>query len=210
MEKSDFQTEKEHIFKVTKTNGYGEEFVNKIYKRYHLKHEIKKVTTLSPIKKPQRFISVPYYPDISNGLRQIFKKYDMKLVTYSPNTLKSNIYNYKDKENQSYKSGIYKFQCEDCIYVYTGQTRRRYEIRKREHELAVNKKIIEKSAIAEHMEKENHNFNANNGQLLQVVSNETKLNAGESFFIDTEWAPLMNRNEAPIMSSLFKIALIGF
>lgn len=199
----------QYIYKTADLNGYGKEFIDKIYKKYELNSLRRQATTLKRFKKDQKYISIPYFPKISNDMQRIFKTHGFQLVTRSKNNLKSMLCNYKDPEKTDSKSGIYKFECEDCCYVYIGQTRRKFEVRRREHVTAIKTEKKEKSAIAEHMLEQNHKFDPGKGKLIMNVRQEFKLNPWESFFITTEPSPLMNRCEPPIVSRLFNLSMIN-
>ena len=65
----------------------------------------------------------------------------------------------------------YKIKCKDCPDVYVGQTGRTFKKRSYEHLLCV-KNADERSVIAMHSINNNHNFDFNNFQILDIEQNK--------------------------------------
>ena len=93
-----------------------------------------------------------YLPKVFN----LFKTYDISIVSSYNNTLHNIIKLGKDKCNKWDIMGvIYKIDCLDCDASYVGQTKRSLKDRVKEHE--INKNLD--SVITLHLFENNHNFN---------------------------------------------------
>lgn len=206
LDREAFEEEKQRIYSIAAANGYNNKFIDKILKHHLEKKERENMTTLQPLKEPKKRISVPYFPAISNKLQHVLKKYDIDVVVSSQNTLKSKLCNYKDQRPTPEKSGIYSVKCNDCSSVYIGQTRRPVSTRLQEHFSAVTHKRTLKSSVAAHMVHEGHTVDEQNSGLIKTVRKQHHLDAWESLYIQTATVPLMNSEEAPIISDLFNLA----
>ena len=90
--------------------------------------------------------------------------------------------------------------------MYIGQTRRSIAARIQEHTTAVTYKQGDKSSVAEHAIKLDHNIDSLNAGKLKMVRDAYKLNAWEPLFITNATSPLMNKDLPPIISPLFGLA----
>lgn len=206
LDREAFDEEKNRIHSIAAMNGYKKNFIDKILKHHLEKRERGNMTTLQPLKEPKKRISVPYFPAISNRLKQVLKQYDIDVVVSSQDTLKNKLCNYKDQRPTSDRAGIYSVKCNDCDSVYIGQTRRPVSTRLQEHFSAVAHERISRSSVAEHMTTEGHSVDKHNSGLLKTVRKQHHLDAWESLYIQTATVPLMNSDEPPITSELFSLA----
>ena len=103
------------------------------------------------------------------------------------------------------ESGIYSISCLDCDAVYVGQTKRMLAKRDDEHRRACKNKQVKLSAVAEHVVTEGHR--RGECELIQKVDRTARLDAWESLHMDKAGDRLMNTQEAPLRSSLYKFAL---
>jgi hypothetical protein len=198
------EEEKAYIYEVGRLNGYPKEFVGKIIKKHGNKKRINEATSLEPINDPpDRRISVPYYPVLTNKLQKTLNKHNIQLVTTSSTTLQNNICNYKDQEEAIKSSGIYSIGCKDCNSIYIGQTRRKIGKRTKEHIRHANSGHVEQSSVAEHMVDLGHNIDNDSITVLKRVQKNHRLDAWESLYISTHDSPLMNKDDIPISSPLF-------
>lgn len=205
MDRVDYDTELAHIKNIALLNGYPESFVNKILKRHIQTKLISNLTSLEPERKQLRRISVPFYPQITNILSKTLRKHEIQLVPVSSTTLKNSICNYKDKIDDLHQSGIYIERCNDCEFIYIGQTRRRLIDRHKQHKNHTTKGSIHLSAVAQHMIVHNHSFDETNFEKLKTVNKTSLLDAYESMYIATSTNNLMNREDAPINSRLYTL-----
>lgn len=77
-------------------------------------------------------------------------------------------------------------------------------MRFKEHKRATEKNKIESSAVAKHMNENNHTFNINNLKLKKQVTDKWKLDAYESIAIQKTPTHLrINEDDGPLYSPLF-------
>lgn len=205
METEDFINELNHIHKAAQLNGYDKKFVDKIIKKHARKKNRENTTTLEPEVKTVKRISMPFYPKVTDPLKNTLKRHDLCVVYKSGNTLRDLLCNQKDRIPPDEKSGIYKISCGECSAVYLGQTKRRFKTRLREHKNATENNRINESSVAKHSINFQHAINWNNAKLIKNIRNVGHLNAWESMHISTETLDLMNEEEPPIISPLFNL-----
>ena len=88
----------------------------------------------------------------------------------------------KDSREDQEQSGIYKIKCSDCEKEYYGQTKRKLEIRKAEHEADCRKKILnDKKPLAKHAIENNHRLGPI--ELVKEVRKAHQLDTYESFYL---------------------------
>lgn len=99
-------------------------------------------------------------------------------------------------------NGGYEISCGGCDAKYIGQTARRCIDRYKEHERAYRLNHPDASAMAAHCIEKGHKIGE--FKLLKEVRNEIHLDAWESLLI-SRGKDLVNKDDAPISSSLFTI-----
>jgi predicted small metal-binding protein len=75
---------------------------------------------------PTKYISTPYYPEITNKLSKVLKKHKIQLITNSNiYKLRNRVQSTKNEVPSLNKSGIYQISCgsRGCNYNYIGQSR---------------------------------------------------------------------------------------
>ena len=205
MEKEEFQAEKLNIFKAAEVNGYDKQFVEKIIKKHVRKKHRQETTTLRPEKEEVRRISLPFYPKVTNPIKKTLKRHGFHVVHKSGNSLRELLCNLKDRVPPDERSGIYQIPCKDCPAVYIGQTRRKMKVRVREHKNAVENERTNESSVAVHSSSLQHEIDWQGAKLIKQINRASHLNAWESLFITSADKPLMNEDEAPIISPLFHL-----
>ena len=149
--------------------------------------------------------SMCYVPVITNKISKKFREHNVDLVFSNQNKLKNLLGSTKDKVDKFKKSGIYAIKCEDCDGVYYGQTKRTFEKRFKEHNLYIKQNKPQCSAIAEHAIKHKHsNLNLNNLSVKKHISDERKLDAYESYYIQKD-NNAINADNGNITSYLFSL-----
>lgn len=111
----------------------------------------------------------------------------------------------KDRVPPEEMSGIYEIPCKSCPAVYIGQTRRKLKTRLREHRAAADNGKVHESSVAVHSTELNHTIDWDQAKLKKCIRKVSQLNAWESMFITTAEQPLMNDDDAPIVSPLFRL-----
>ncbi|XP_065094759.1 uncharacterized protein LOC135715406 [Ochlerotatus camptorhynchus] len=205
MEEEEFAEEKERIYKTAEVNGYEKEFTSKILQKHKRKKRLQNITTLQPERDEAKRISLPFYPKVTNPIKNTLKRQGLHIVHKSDNTLRDLLYNLKDKIPADEQSGIYRIPCQDCPSVYIGQTRRKVKVRLKEHKNAVDNKKSNDSAVAAHTTASNHQIDWKSAKLIKTVRKPSHLNAWESMHINNTQEPLMNEDDPPITSSLFNL-----
>jgi hypothetical protein len=85
MKPEDFDMELKNIFETGKLNGYRENVMKKLYEKHKRKKELENFTSLESIdEKKLKFISMPYYPPLTNKLNNELMKFGYK-VAYNNN-----------------------------------------------------------------------------------------------------------------------------
>lgn len=205
MEEGEFSEEKTRIFKAAEVNGYRKEFASKILRKHKRKKTLQNITTLQPEGDEVKRISLPFYPKLTNPIKNTLKRQGLHIVHKSDNTLRDLLCNLKDKVPPDEQSGIYQIPCQDCPAVYIGQTRRKVKVRLKEHKNAVDNKKPNESAVAAHTMDLDHQIDWNSAKLIKPVRKPLHLNAWESMHINNSQQPLMNEDDPPITSCLFNL-----
>jgi hypothetical protein len=207
--------EMKYILDMAKINGYEREDIIDLYYKHKRKSHLKSITTLSRAEKKRKsvrnksgrevnkFIKVPYFKPVTQGLRNVCHKHGINIVYKNDKTLKSLIGRVKSKKEDGQKSGVYEISCENCEDVYIGQTIRRFETRDKEHSEAIKNNMLSKSSVADHCYNNRHK--RGDGKLIKSVNDPHLLDAWESLYINTR-DNLMNNGEPPIVSTLFTFA----
>ena len=122
------------ICNLAKSNGYTINEINKIY------HNINNNKIRNPLKKPEdqaKYIgSITYHPRISKTINKITKPHNLKIGLKTFNN-KSLLIKNKDQTKSLDKCGVYQIflpgNSEIASPVYVGCTKRKLEIRLKEH-----------------------------------------------------------------------------
>lgn len=206
-----YKSEYEYIKKVANMNGYSEILVDRLIFKHSNKIRKSKLSTLFLQNKnnsnqvEKKRVSMGFVPEISNKISKKFREHDMQLVFSNNNKLKNLLGSTKDKIDNMKKSGIYTIKCGDCDKIYYGQTKRTIEKRFKEHINYIRTNQHQKSAIATHVLEQNHfNVGLNNLTLKKQVTDDRKLDAYESYFIQND-RNSVNSDNGNINSILFSL-----
>ncbi|KAK5649862.1 hypothetical protein RI129_000891 [Pyrocoelia pectoralis] len=154
-----FQKELNIIRHIALNNGYNNNLVDtllsKITRSIH-------PTSLIPQKTSKDkliYRSLPFYPNLSYQLKNIFKAHNICISFSTTHTLNSTLVHNKDPINLLQKSGIYQLSCQTCDGFYIGRTGRSFSTRFKEHLKAIKtNNLSHKSTFAEHILASGHNF----------------------------------------------------
>ena len=133
----------DHLSKVLHYNNYPQWMINqwgKMEKRDPLIHP----ETGNEIQKCF-YISVPYFPGLSESFKKIFKYMPVQVCFKGVNTLKSMLMHPKDKIfNDQKKDLVYHWECkaDGCNSSYTGETSRALGKRVKEHSKSTTSAIL--------------------------------------------------------------------
>ena len=99
---------------------------------------------------------IPYVAEMSEDIRHVCRKFNIRVVFKSRRTLRSMLTKVKDTLCIGKQSkAVYRIPC-SCGQVYIGETRQRLETRLKEHLDACVRGMMEKSAVAEHAWENHH------------------------------------------------------
>ena len=80
MEETEVAAEKNRIYKAATVNGYNQEFENKILRKHDRRKRRLSITMLQPQTEEVRRINLPFYPKLSNPMKNSLKKYDLHIA----------------------------------------------------------------------------------------------------------------------------------
>ena len=152
---------------------------------------------------------IPYVAGMSEDIRHVCRKFNIRVVFKSGRNLHSMLTKVKDMLPLGKQSNlIYRIAC-SCGQVYIKETKQRLETRLKEHQDACERGMMEKSAIAEDAW-ENHHLihweettvlNHGRGQELlvkealhiQITPAEERFNRDEGLEVSGCWTGVMRR-----------------
>ena len=121
-----------------------------------------------------KYISVPYIRGTSERVARIFKPHGIKIGHKPTNTIKTQLFNAKDKRPTLEKTGaIYKIKCSNCNIEYIGETGGELSKRIHEHKNAVQRKDP-LSAIYNHINTTGHQMDWDGTTIINQHSNNTQ------------------------------------
>ena len=131
--------------------------------------------------------NVPYVRGISESIRRLLEKVDVKVRMRPYRTLRQILVRPKDPVPAEEKTGVvYRIPCRDCPQAYIGQTGQTLTCRLKEHKRATERGNIDVSAVAEHAWVNNHRVNWEAAEVLEVKQEWYKRCMIESWHIRQE------------------------
>ena len=186
--------EMDHLHSVLRSNHYPEWILKQSKGPPKPRDPPKDPTTGEEIKK-LHFISVPYYPGLSEEFRRIFTETTAQICFKGQNTLKSLLMHPKDKIPDSIKQNvIYKWTCTEpsCQQSYIGESSRCLQDRAKEH--AALTASTNTSAIHLHSQTTGHpRAKLEDFKIIDQASHQVAREARESLHIRKDNPPL-NKN----------------
>ena len=144
-------------------------------------------------------VVIPYIRGLSEALKRILTKSDIRVVYQPHSTLRRQLVRVKDSLPSEKKSGVvYSIPCSSCPSVYIGQTGRCLGVRIEEHRAAIRHAQTEVSAVAEHVWVKHHQMDLKSTTILAQESNPQKRCFLESWFIQRHLC--MNREIGSLVS----------
>lgn len=168
---------------ILERNNYPSWFIQKLKRLRIHKHyntlEADNRTTL-----PQKYVSAPYVPGLSEKLRKVLRKNDVTLASRPQNKIKNQIFSkLKDPiPPGKQKNVVYCIPCGADEKVYIGQTKRMLEVRVAEHKNDCRGRNP-KSGLAVHKMEEGHIFNFDQVKILDRIQDQATRNIAEVFHI---------------------------
>ena len=151
--------EMEHLNKVLQYNNYPQWIIDKCGRSKHSGPLIYPETG-KEIKK-QFFVSVPYFPGLSESSKKIFKYTPIQVCFKGVNTLKSLLMHPKDKVSTDQKKDVvYHWECQTdgCNSSYVGETSRALRERVKEHSKSNTSAILKHCMDQHHLLPSINNF----------------------------------------------------
>ena len=142
-------------------NGYNEDILNNIILNYKSSKEKR-------LKNKNNFVSLPFVPNLSQQLKNVFSKAGFTVMFKSGRKLE-NILTARNKPKLPKNSypGVYKIPCK-CKSNYIGNTGKRISSRGNEHEKAIFMGKWSHSALAEHSKECQQNVDWTNFETLST------------------------------------------
>ena len=159
--------------------------------------------------KKKGMVTIPYVKGTSEALQIIFNKYNVATTMRPLSKLRGMLVHPKDKGSLEDSTGVvYQIPCKDCDKVYVGEKSRKFRVKKAEHKQEAatllkthftrsNRKeaetAINKSAINDHVAKENHTIGWKKSKILSKDSNTFTTWIREAIHIQRGQERTMNR-----------------
>ena len=148
------QKEVDHLARVLKQNGYPANFICNA--SAPPTQETADVSSPEEEQEKGPLVVIPYVAGMSEDIRRVCRKFNIRVVFKSGRTLRSMLTKVKDTLPPGKQSNVvYRIPC-SCGQVYIGETKRRLETRLKEHRDACERGMMEKSAVAEHAWEHHH------------------------------------------------------
>jgi Reverse transcriptase (RNA-dependent DNA polymerase)/GIY-YIG catalytic domain len=195
----DLSDELVRINKEFMMNGYPREEVKKVIKGEMEKSKPKKKVTWEDedkaVKegKKKRWIVVNRMTNISGKIRRVCQKFGIKVIEKPTRKIEQILTKKKEKEKDPV-GVIYEIRCKTCGECYIGETGRRLSVRINEHKRDCKNKKTDKSSVAEHQVKYDHEIEWEEVRVLGLEKNKVKRKLKEAIQI-AKYRPKMNENE---------------
>ena len=164
-DEEDRNKEFQYINNVLSANGYKQDLIKKIKRKTNNGIRRENITT----EEVKANINIPYVPGVSDTLKRIFRKHNIKCTFNSKETLRKILSHPKDKLQPDHLSNVvYEIPCSNCDAVYIGETKRRFKQRAQEHIRAVRNADTEKNEIAHHCWTKDHRFNFDEKKIIDI------------------------------------------
>ena len=174
------QKEEHHLSEVLRSNGYPGAFIRSAARPPQREEDPQDLP--SEGSSPPLVI-LPYIAGVSEDIRRVCRKYDMKVIFKSGRSLRSVLTKVKDPLPMEKKAKVvYRIPC-SCGKSYIGETKRRLETRLREHQEACRKGTREKSAVAEHAWNDHHTIKWEETAVVDMARHPRELLLKEAIHI---------------------------
>ena len=150
-------------------------------------------------QEQKKSVVIPYVKGLSEAVSRTMRKYGVKTAMRPKNKLRDLLVHPKDKlEEMDKGQGVYKIPCLSCPASYIGETGRRLGTRVNEHKKECDKigkksftraqkaeadRKLNKSAISDHVGRENHIIDWDGTRLVERENQEFTRKIRESIWI---------------------------
>ena len=150
------QKEVDHLARVLKQNGYPANFIHNASAPPMQETADTSSCDEEQEKEKEPLVVIPYVAGMSEDIRCVCRKFNIRVVFKSGRTLRSLLTKVKDTLPLGKQSNVvYHIPC-SCGQVYIGETKQRLETRLKERRDACERGMMEKSAVAEHVWENHH------------------------------------------------------
>ena len=151
------------------------------------------------------FTTLPYIKVVSDKIKRILLETGVQVVAFKPFlTISIFLPSVKDEINHNEKSNlVYEVPCQNCPFVYIGQTKRDLKSRIKEHQRAIKFQRPEKSALCQHSMENDHLVDWSKVKILKVEHDYSKRLFTESWYIN-EKPQVLNRNDGLSFPAVYR------
>ena len=148
--------------------------------------------------EPVTTVTLPYVKGVSEAIRRILGRIDVRVAFKPPNSLRNILSHPKDPMPIEDKCNIvYRIPCKDCSSCYVGQTGRTFSQRLKEHQRAVKSFDVNASVLAEHVLNEDHRIAWEDASVLDQHPHLKSRLFMESWYIGSV-PHTLNRERGPL------------
>lgn len=188
-------------------NNYPKKLIDKILLKKHITPNIQ--NTEQNTEQPKiPYLKIPFVKDLSEKIARELKHDSFSIAFKNENTLRKLFTKQKTPTPKEMQSNvIYKIPCLECDGVYIGQTKRYLKTRISEHIRSVRPTNLihntNKTALAEHFEKEQHQFNFDDTSVLAKQTNYKKRILNEMVEIQNHTTSINKKQDVENLSSAY-------
>ena len=177
-----------------KLNNYPDTFIDKNIHECIAKMNNQQLHEICEEIDFTKIVVIPYYKSLSERISDILRTKGIKVVFKRGNTI-GNMLSHKNKEiDQDKYNIVYNLDCNNCPYVYVGQTKRTLNARITEHKNALNYPYL-KSNVADHAINYKHDINFDKPRIKYRERNCHARKFLESYDIER-----LKKSKIPIMN----------
>ncbi len=192
--KSDRNREKHRVISTLQSNGYPKCFILDASKP---KPQLDHPSTVA--ESEEGYCTLPYVSGTSEPIKRILDNHGIKVAFKPCHTISQIFPKPKDQmAKEEIRDLVYDIPCADCSKNYVGETQRKFKTRKGEHKKAVERRQKEKSALADHVIKTNHNIAWDQSTILRTNYNWRQRKILEAWEINCAKDPL-NRDDGALL-----------
>ena len=146
------RSEERCVINDLKDNGYPENFIKSVDQTNNAQPK--------PRESPRLYVSIPYIKSVSERIRRILSRENIKTAFKPLKTLGHVFKKPKDRPTKEHLKGIvYKVSCRTCPFTYVGESKRSWKSRGLEHKPGTNRNIG--SAVKQHAKTTGHDIHPN-------------------------------------------------
>jgi hypothetical protein len=205
-----YGSERMIIIQELSQNGYPMDFILRSERDTIKKHHSKDTDSQDSLNNEGIIarLGFPYIKNYSEQIARICLAFDLKIVFKPINNLGSIWGSLKTKlPIHRFMNAIYQISCLNCSATYFGETNN-FERRSKEHLADIRLKRIKNSALAEHANSLNHNFDFDSVTILANDNYYLTRKLSESYYIQSSSVSINKHpgslNPAYLKSDIFR------